>query len=318
MSRSTKGYLISIIGVGFWSTTGIFISYLTNNYRMPPLLLSLWRDVLVCLALVLAFLFVRRSLLQIARENVRFFIIYGFILAVFNSIWALSVKLNGAAVATVLAYGSAGFTALLAWWLFKEQLGLRKVVAVVFSLGGCLLVSNAYNAAVWRLNPLGISVGLLSGLLFAIYSLIGKETSHRGINPWSSLLFSFGPAVFFLLLFNLIPFLPGSAGSIKLLLPVLPVLGWMVLVFLAFVPTILGFGLYIVAMGYLPVSIANLIATLEPVMTTIEAYILLGERMTLLQIFGGFLIVAAVVIVRLAEDWKNLKTELLDLVGEKS
>ncbi len=115
-----------------------------------------------------------------------------------NSIWTLSVKANGAAVATVLAYSSAGFTAILALWLFKEKLGIPKIIAVILSLGGCVLVSNAYRLEMWKLNPLAVSTGLLSGLFFAAYTLIGKETARRDINAWTSMLYSFAFASVFI------------------------------------------------------------------------------------------------------------------------
>src|SRR5512138_666299 len=137
MSRLTKGYLIAIIGITLWSTTGVFIGYLVTTYNMPALSLAFWRNVLVCVALIPALFLFRRSLLHIRVSQIRFYIFYGFLLAVFNSIWVLSVKANGAAVATVLAYSSAGFTAILALWLFKETLGLPKIIAVLFSLIGC-------------------------------------------------------------------------------------------------------------------------------------------------------------------------------------
>jgi drug/metabolite transporter (DMT)-like permease len=302
MSRLTKGYLIAIIGITVWSTTGIFIDYLVTHYHMPALLLALWRNVLVCVALVPALFFFRRSLLYIDRSQIGFYIFYGIILAVFNSIWTLSVKANGAAVATVLAYSSAGFTAILALWLFRERLGLPKIVAVILSLGGCVLVSNAYRLEMWRLNPLAVSTGLLSGLLFAAYTLIGKEVARRHINAWTSMLYSFAFASVFILIFNLFPGLPGAPASYKELLPNLPVTGWLVLIVLSFIPTLLGFGLYNMSMNYLPASITNLLATLEPAMTAVEAYIFLDERMTFLQIIGGLIILSAVLIVQLERE----------------
>jgi len=302
MSRLTRGYFIALIGITFWSTTGVLISYLTTHYQMAPLLLALWRNVLVCVALAPALYLFRPSLLHLRKTNLPFIIVYGLVLSLFNSIWTLSVKLNGAAVATVLGYGSTGFTALIAWWWFKEQLTLAKMIAVLFSLGGCVLVSNAFIPGVWQVNTLGITVGLLSGLLFALYSLMGKEAARRGINPWNAMLWSFAGGSIFLVFFNLLPFLPGSAGSANALLPVLPWKGWLNLVILSFIPTILGFGLYNTSMIYLPASIANLLATLEPAMTAVEAYIFLGERMSILQVFGSVLIISAVVIVRLFED----------------
>ena len=74
------------------------------------------------------------------------------------------------------------------------------------------------------------------------------------------------------------------------------------LIILSFVPTLLGFGLYNTSMHYLPASIANLIATLEPAMTAVEAYIFLDERMTIIQITGSVIILSAVLIVQLEKE----------------
>lgn len=302
MSRLTKGTLIAIVGITFWSTTGVFIAYLVTNYKMPPLLLALWRNILVCVALAPALFLIRRSLLRIPSSQFGFYVWYGFLLAVFNSIWTLSVQANGAAVATVLAYSSAGFTAILAWWIFHESLRLPKIFAILLSLTGCVLVSNAYSREMWNLNPLGVVAGLLSGLLFAGYTLVGKEVARRNINTWTSMLYSFGFGSLFIMIFNLFPALPGAAGSYRALVPTLPLSGWLILITLSFVPTILGFGLYNGSMNYLPASITNLLATLEPAMTAVEAYIFLHERMTTIQIIGSLIILSAVLIVQLAKE----------------
>jgi drug/metabolite transporter (DMT)-like permease len=241
-------------------------------------------------------------LLRISTSQIKFFIFYGLILAVFNSIWALSVKANGAAVATVIAYSSAGFTAILAYFIYKEKLGLPKILAVILSLSGCVLVSGAYRPEMWQLDPIGVTVGLLSGLLFAAYSLMGKEAASRKLNPWTSLVYSFAFGSVFLLIFNLLPMLPGSAGSIHALLPGLPINGWIILIVLALVPTIFGFGFYNMSMNYIPASIANLLATLEPAMTALEAYILLDERMTIPQIIGGLIILSALIVVQFEKE----------------
>jgi len=301
MSRLTKGYIIELIGITFWSTTAVFISYLTGTYQMPPLQLALWRNILVSVALALALSVMRPVLLRAQKKDFSFFLFFGLSLACMNATWVLSVKYNGAAVATVLVYGSASFTALIGHWLFKEGLGLPKIAAILLSLGGCVLVAEAYSPVVWGVNPLGITIGLFSGLMFAIYSLIGKEAARRAINPWNSMFYSFLIGSFFLLAFNFIPSSPSPIRSIAVLLPILPLKGWLVLIILSFVPTLLGNGLYNVSMIYLPVSVANLLATLEPAMTAVEAYIFLGERLPFMQIVGSLLVVAAVAIIRLFE-----------------
>jgi drug/metabolite transporter (DMT)-like permease len=76
---------------------------------------------------------------------------------------------------------------------------------------------------------------------------------------------------------------------------------WIVLVLLALGPTIGGYGLYTISLGYLPASVANLIATLEPVFTAILAYLLLAERLGWIQLLGSGLIAAGVILVRIYE-----------------
>jgi drug/metabolite transporter (DMT)-like permease len=302
MSQLTKGYIIAIIGITIWSTTGILIGYLITTYEMPALLLAFWRNVFVCAVVVPALYLIRRSLLRIDRTQIRFYALFGLILALFNSIWTFSVQANGAAVATVLGYSSAGFTAILAWWFFAEQLSPLKIAAITLSLVGCVLVSNAYDPAMWNLNPLGIITGLLSGVLFASYNLMGKEAAKRGINPWTSLLYSFAFSSMFTLLFNLFPVLLGRAESLAVILPELPLKGWLILIILSFIPTVLGFGLYNTSMNYLPASVASLLATSEPAMTAVEAYIFLDERLTIVQIMGSLIILSAVIIMRFEKE----------------
>ena len=77
--------------------------------------------------------------------------------------------------------------------------------------------------------------------------------------------------------------------------------GWLVLFVLAVIPTIGGFGLYTASLKHLPAGTANLIATLEPVLTTILAYLLLHEALDATQLLGGAFIVASVISLRLEE-----------------
>jgi drug/metabolite transporter (DMT)-like permease len=271
---------------------------------MPAIVLAFWRDLFVALTLFPILALLRPDLLRVQRKNLQYLAIYGFILAIFNSLWTLSVALNGAAISTVLAYCSAGFTALLGWWFLKERLDWAKIVAVTLSLGGCVLVSGALDLTAWSANFVGIVTGILSGLLYAIYSLMGRSASQRSLNPWTTLLYTFGFAAAFLLLFNLLPggFLPGKAvRAVDLLWLGSSLVGWSILFLLAAGPTLAGFGLYNVSLGYLPSSVANLIVSLEPAITAVMAYLLFGELLNGIQVLGSLMILTAVVFLRMYE-----------------
>lgn len=300
MSRTTKGYLIGIIGTAIWSSTGVFIRFLTSEYDIPALLLAFWRDALSALALACTFFIIRPALLRIERRHLIFLVLYGFILSLFNSLWTYSVTFNGAAISTVMVYSSAAYTAIIGWRIFGETLNPVKISAIGLSIIGTVFVAGVLSASTWQFNTLGIITGFLSGLGLAGYSLFGKAASQRDINPWTTTFYAFAFASIFIFIYHLISaWQPGSGNLVSIIIPQLPPFGWCMLLLLAFIPTIGGYGLYVVSLTYLQASVANLIATLEPVMTAIQSYFLLTERFTLEQVSGSALIIASVIILRL-------------------
>ena len=306
-SSPTRGYLITFIGTAIWSAAAIFIGYLSTRFHMPPLVLAFWRDFFVACTLFLVLALVARSLLHLGRQHLLFFVLYGLVLAVFNAIWTVSVALNGAAVGTALIHSSPAVTALVGWRWWGERLDVLKICAIVLCIVGVAFTSGAYDPAAWQLNPVGIVVGVAAGVIFAVYSLRGKLSSKRGINPWTATFYSFAIGATFLLclqrpgtfLWLSRPLADGPAGWRA------AALGWGAMVLLAVGPTLGGYGLYTVGLTYLPASTANLIVTLEPAMTATLAFVFLGERFTLPELFGGGLILAGVVLLRLSDRVAN-------------
>ena len=303
-SNLTRGYGIAVASAAILSTTAVLIRYLTEVYHLPPLVLAFWRDSFVALTLLPILGLRRPPLLPPGRQHLVYLILYGLLLAVFNSLWTISVALTGAAIATVLVCSSAAFTALLGRWILKERLDGAKLLAVALSLSGCVLITGVLGPAAGRANLLGVITGALSGLGYAIYSLMGRSASQRGLNPWTTVFYTFGFAAVFLLLFNLLPgiSLPGAAARPAELLWLGDALaGWGILFLLAAGPSVAGFGLYNVSLSYLPSSVANLIATSEPAFTAVIAYFFLGERLTGMEIAGSAMILAGVVLLRVTE-----------------
>ena len=122
---------------------------------------------------------------------------------------------------------------------------------------------------------------------------MGRTTSQRGLNPWTTVLATFGFASVFLLAVNLTlgGIVPGAAAHpADLLWLGRAWAGWLVLFLLAAGPTLAGFGLYNVSLSYLPSSVANLVVSVEPVLTAATAYVLFGERLDATQLTGSAMI----------------------------
>lgn len=229
-------------------------------------------------------------------------VLYGFTFAVFHSAWTLSVQYNGAAAATFLVYSSPAITAILSRMIFRERFNQIKILSILLSIIGTVFVSGAYDASVWELNPLGIVFGLLSGPFFAFYNLEGKHISNQSIDPWTATLYCFTFASLFLIIFNLgIDIILGKPPLSEILWLGNSVTGWGALFLLGIGPTLGGFGLYTLSLNYLTPTVANLIATLEPAFTAAWAYILLNERLNLIQWSGSLLVLAGVILLRWGE-----------------
>ncbi len=299
--RANKGFIIALISAVILSFTGIIIRMISEDYHLPALILAFWRDFFVVLCAFPFLLIFKSKLLLVSSDNLGYLILFGFGLACFNIAWTLAVSLSGASIATVLVYSSAGFTAILGFIFLNETLSWNKNLSISLCLVGCLLVSGAIDINAWQKNALGILSGILSGLLYAVYSLMGRRASQRDLNPWTTLFYTFLFAAIFLLLINFLPmdFIPAKAKTAADLFQLgTQWWGWLLLLILAGGPTLIGFGLYNVSLGLLPSSTANLILSSEPVMTVISAYFLLGERLTSIEIIGSGLILAALVLLR--------------------
>jgi drug/metabolite transporter (DMT)-like permease len=302
-SNASRGYLIGTGATVALSFTGILISYLSRTYALPSLVLAFWRDLFVVIGLAIALAILSPRRLRMGGGLGGFFVLYGLSLALFNAMWTFSVEYNGAAVATVLAFSSPAMTAVLAHYLLGENITGIKLASIALSLVGTVLVSGAADPAAWKVNAAGIAFGLLTGLFFAVYTMVGKSSANRSIDPWSTMLYGFSYAVGFLLIFNIAVNLLRGQGAIPNLLWLGNAWsGWAILILLGVGPTIGGYGLYLVSLGYLPATVANLIGALEPVFTAIWAYLAFAEQMTSAQLIGGLILLGSVVLLRLGDN----------------
>lgn len=303
MSRPAQGYSAALASAVFLSTTSIFIRHLVTEFDMPPLVLAFWRNVIVVTTLVPVMLVFNRGLLRVGRAHLPFLAVFGLVLAGFNGLWAISVAHNGAAVATVMVYCSVAYTAILGWKYLGESLGALKFGAIILCLCGCALISGALSASTWQSNLLGVIAGLLTGLCYTGYSLMGRITSQRAISPWTTLLYIFAFAGTFLFLANLTGGrVPGSAvtpGDLFWLGR--SVEGWTVMILLGAIPTVGGYGFYNVSLTLLDASVANIIVSLEPLFTAVFAFLLLGETLSPVQLLGSALLLSGVAAIKLAD-----------------
>lgn len=204
-----------------------------------------------------------------------------------------SMRLAGVTVGTIITIGSAPLlSALIEYLLDKSRLTLRWSIGALVGLIGMGLICVAENASHTGIVggdsvPVGVALGLLGGLTYALYSWTARRMMLGGVRPSVAMGATFG------------------IGGL-LLLPVLFVTGGPFLaswnnaavgIYMAGVPMFLGYLCFGFGLARVQASMATTITLLEPVVAAVLAVIVVGERLPVLGWAGVGLVVGCLVII---------------------
>jgi drug/metabolite transporter (DMT)-like permease len=194
----------------------------------------------------------------------------------------LAIDAGGVSLAFVLLYTAPAFVALLAAALLGERLTRLKGALVALSVVGVALVSASGGAGVHP-SPAAVAWGLAAGLSYSSYYLFGKWALRRYA---PATVFAYVMPVGALGLLPLVRFEAVEAGGGA----------WLDLALMAVLSTYVAYFVYYTGLRSVEASRAVLVATLEPVLATLLAAALFGERLGALGVLGGLLVLAAAVL----------------------
>jgi drug/metabolite transporter (DMT)-like permease len=86
---------------------------------------------------------------------------------------------------------------------------------------------------------------------------------------------------------------------------------WMWMTYIAVVGTILPFGFFFVGVNYIRSTRASITATLEPISAGFFAFFALGETLQVLQIIGGAMVIAAIVLLQVQQEQDALTPAMI-------
>jgi len=194
--------------------------------------------------------------------------------AIYPLAFYTSMHLSGVAIGTVVSIASAPFfAAILERLISKKHISLQWVLSFIIGAIGIVLLALGkeqsheltHNIDQQRL---GILLGALAGLTYAGYSWAARRLIESGVHSQSSMAGMFGCAA--LLLLPSLWFTGDNlfASSTNT---------W-VLLYMAIVPMFLGYLLFSFGLNYIDASKATLITLIEPLVATILAVFIIGER----------------------------------------
>lgn len=189
------------------------------------------------------------------------------------------------------------FILVLARFVLGEPIGPRRVVGFGLCLVGIVVVSLARRGEGGTAYPLVVAVTALAPLSWSLFSIWTKPVVGRvPATLWTWLVLLFGS----LPLVAIAPF----RGGPELLTLDAP--GWLAVLFLAVLATVLGFATWSWLLGRLPASTVGLTVFLNPPLTTLSKWLLTLAfpaafifTIKPLEVIGGLVVLAGLAIALL-------------------
>jgi DME family drug/metabolite transporter len=281
------GYGYVVCAAVLWGLLGPASRFALRD-GIDPLEIAFWRAAIAAVLFGAHAAALRR--VRVERRDLPAVLAFGLVgIALFFASYMQAVRLGGASLAAVLLYTAPVWVALLAWLLGWETLGGRKVLALALTLVGVAGLAAAAGGEV-RVGAGAILWGLVAGWAYATHYVFGKRYFPRYPTPT---LFLYALPVGAV---GLLPFFSFQAEK--------SATAWAVLVFLAVVPTYGSYLLYSAGLRRIEATRAATVATTEPVVAAIAAYLVWGEQLGAAGYLFAAVVLAGVLLVVLA-DGKN-------------
>jgi drug/metabolite transporter (DMT)-like permease len=204
--------------------------------------------------------------------------------------WHYGIRYTSVANATVLPNLTPVLVTLASWFVFKERPRPVFLVGLVAAVGGAVLMAGAGVAI--RPGPLphigdalSASTAVWYGLYFMSVRTARQSRSTLSVMLWSCIVGA--PPLLLAALAMGEPIAPATA------------FGWAAVAGLG-LAHVFGQGSIAWALGRLPASTASVTVLVQPVAAGLLAYGLFGEVLTPLQVAGGALALAGVVVAQQA------------------
>ncbi|EDZ4569133.1 O-acetylserine/cysteine exporter [Salmonella enterica] len=283
---SRKDGFLALLVVVVWGLNFVVIK--VGLHHMPPLLLAGLRFLLVAFP----------AIFFVARPKVPLTLLLGYGLTISFGQFAFlfcAIKFGmPAGLASLVLQAQAFFTMALGAFVFSERLQRKQLAGIALAIIGVLvLIEASLNGQ--HIAMSGFMLTLAAAFSWACGNIFNKKIMQHSPRP----------AVMSLVVWSaLIPILPFLLSSLLLegavhitqSLITIDMTTILSLLYLAFVATILGYGIWGTLLGRYETWRVAPLSLLVPVVGLASAAVLLGETLTGMQLAGAVLIMAGLYI----------------------
>lgn len=305
--RTLRGYFLVLAAGVFWGLGGYFVTRM-SNLGVSSMMTAFTGHFLSIFPLGL-YILGRKGIegLKISKKGLLLSIVLGALTkGVFKLANDTATTLIGVASSSILMYLAPVFTAIMSMMFFKERLRGYQYFALIINLIGCSLMVTGGNFAQLDISTLGLILGVISGFLYGLSTIIGKLATG-GDDPVTM--------TFYMLVFS-------STATILFAKPWLhlnvftdsSILIWVVLN--AMSTGLIANLLYLKGLSLgVDASKATILASGEVIIATLSGVFLLSENINLIGYFGLIIMLASIVLMNInipikSEDEEGLIKEV--------
>ena len=283
---SLMANLAILITIIFWGVSSSVVKIALRD--VPPATLALIRFIIASGILHLAKKILYPNI-KLAKEDIKKMVLGGLIgVTIYFVFENYGLSLINAANATIILALIPLFTIAVDKVVYKIPIGPHKGLGVVLSIiGVSLVIGKSISVNADNKEIVGSLLMLGAALCWVMYSMV-----NRGLQDKYPTLFLTAFQGLFGGIF-LLPFALLERGSWR---PI-SVASWLSIFYLAIFCSALCYYLYLFALKNLGATQTNIYINLMPFIGVFAAYFILGERLYLIQLFGGVVVLMGILAV---------------------
>lgn len=274
-------YLLVLFAAILWGTTGTAQTFLPQTAQ--PLTIGASRLAIGGFSLLIIMLVMKK--ISFGTWPWKLTIIAAICMALFQPLFFTSVRVTGIAIGTVVAIGSAPiFSGLIEWLFLKLKPSRAWMMATALSVIGCALLF--LNKDALTVNPVGVTLSLFAGFVFAIYTIVSKFLLAK-VEAIPAVAMTFSISAFMLM-----PFLfifdsswvvePKNIGTI---------------LYLGIMTTSAAYILYLFGLKKVPSSSAVTLSLGEPLTAAVLSVVIVREVLSPISWLGVLLLLGGIIVL---------------------
>ena len=281
MKKIDKNKLKIILAMLIWGTMGIFI----KTIPLSSLEIAFYRSIIGALFIIILSISQKEKWnKEDLRKDLKILIPSGIALGAGWVLLFQGYKNTTVSIATLSYYIAPVFIVILSIIVLKEKITRKKILCIIVAIIGLLLVLDIKNLGnIGDNNLLGIIYSVLAAVFYAIVVILNKFIKKL----------SGSKVTIVQLLVSTIILMPFTILNSTRSLMSLDMLSLFLLLLVGIVHTGIAYLLYFSSVKQIEGQSISILSYMDPIFALVIAGLFLGEKMTLIQLFGGILILGS-------------------------